>query len=176
MQHFISIALMLLAICAIILIVVAVQKKRKRVREGKLLLQFSQIGTDNDLSFTSQEILYNSVIGLDGLKRKIVFLQETNGIYHWLMIDLDRINHCCVKLKYRGFKLRRRRNSRVYTEKLILQFQSMENELIDIPFYVNPTLKRSLRRQLEQKARHWEIILSKMIVKKEIILVKSSGR
>lgn len=167
MQHMISIALMLLASCAIILTVLAVRKKRKRVRIEKLLLQFSQLGSDNNLSFTSQEILHNSIIGLDGLKRKIVFLQETNGIYQWLIVDLNTVNHCSLKLNYRGFRSGRKRNSGVYFEKLLLQFESNDNQLIDVPFYAHPGIKLSTRRQLEQKARYWEAIISKMVARKQ---------
>ena len=163
----ISIALMLLAICAIILTVLVFQQKRKRARIEKLLLQFSQLGSDNNLSFTSQEILHNSIIGLDGLKRKIVFLQETNGIYEWMIVDLNTVSHCSLKLNYRGFRSGKKRNSGVYFEKLLLQFVSHDNQLIDLPFYAHPGTKLSTRRQLEQKARYWEAIISKMVAGKQ---------
>ena len=162
-----SIAFMLLAISAIILTLTYTRRNHKRAREEKLLLHFSQLGTQHDLSFTSQEMLYNSVIGLDGLKRKLLFLQETNGIYHWQVVDLNTVNHCSVTLKYSGFRFGRRRTVGAYFEKLSLRFHCNDNHLIDVPFYRNPRIKRSLRRHLEQKARHWQTILSKMIVKNE---------
>jgi hypothetical protein len=169
MHDIILIALMLSASCAIILTVFATRRHRKRSREEKLLLRFSQVGTENNLSFTSQELLYNSIIGLDGLKRKLLFLQETNGIYHPLIIDLNTVNHCAVILKYRGFRLARNRNAGVYFEKLSLRFQTNDNQLIETPFYAYPGIKLSVRRQLEQRARHWQTILSKMIAKKQPI-------
>ena len=163
----ISIALMLFAICAIILTVVAFYKNRKNARLKKLLLQFSQLGSDNNLSFTSQEILHNSVIGLDGLNRKIVFLQETNGIYQWLIIDLNTVNHCSLKFSYRGFRSGRKKNSGVYFEKLLLQFESNDNQLINVPFYMHTGIKLSTRRQLEQKARYWEAVIARMVAGKQ---------
>ena len=66
-------------IAAVTIIFVAfsvINKRNIKKKEDKLLAQFSHAGSSNGLSFSSQEILRNKIIGLDGIQRKLVMVNE----------------------------------------------------------------------------------------------------
>src|SRR5690242_9239984 len=68
----------------------------------KLLYRFSQLGTEYNLAFSGQEILSNTLMGLDGLKRKLLVMKQSGeNAYDILLIDLQTVKHCSVK-KYYG--------------------------------------------------------------------------
>jgi hypothetical protein len=168
MQIIIGVIVLLVLVTVLRLIVIAISKGRSRKKTERLLLAFSHLGTDNDLSFTSQELLGNRVIGLDGLKRKLLFIEDNDAKYRSLVIDLDAVRTCTVKLKYIGFSISlKRRNPEEYLEKISLQFEGNDKKVIDVPFYVFHKDNISNKRLLEQKARDWETILSKMIINKD---------
>ena len=163
-----GVAILIIVIIAISIIVVAIGNNQRRKNTERLLSELSFLGTARDLSFTSQELLGNRLIGLDGLKRKFLFIEEMHGEYNPLIIDLDTIKSCTVKMKYIGYTITRKRlNPEEYLEKIYLQFEATDKKLIDVPFYVFDKDDISQKRALETKARDWEAILSKMIVNKD---------
>ena len=58
------------------LILVSINNKQRQKRVTELLDHFSKLGTENNLSFSSQEILENCIIGLDGIQRKLLILKK----------------------------------------------------------------------------------------------------
>src|SRR5674476_1516458 len=68
-------------------------KTDKKKRES-LFLRLSQEGTANNLTFCSQEILQNKVIGFDGIHRKILILEKIKHKYNSSIISLDEVQHC----------------------------------------------------------------------------------
>ena len=168
MENIIVAILIITIITAVSLILVSVGNRHKRKTIDRLLLKFSQLGTENNLSFTSQELLYNSIIGLDGLKKKLLFVQDNEGKHNWFIMDLEKVTSCAVKLKNRGLEVAlKKANAVEYVEKVVLEFQTENDKLVEVPFYQAHKNDISEKLQLEQKARHWDIILSKMISKNE---------
>ncbi|MEO6683484.1 MAG: hypothetical protein ABIN48_11745, partial [Ginsengibacter sp.] len=49
-----------------------INKRSRKAKEQKLVNFFNRTGEENGLAFSSQEILRNKIIGLDGLSRKFV--------------------------------------------------------------------------------------------------------
>ena len=85
-------------VAAIFLLIVSIDKKQKRMALNQLLHAFHKAGSDQNLTFSSQEILSDSVIGLDGLKRKLFVLEREDGnVYNSLVIELNDVIHCSVK-------------------------------------------------------------------------------
>ncbi|NTS41112.1 hypothetical protein HRG84_09335 [Flavisolibacter sp. BT320] len=131
-----------------------------------LLHRFSELGSGNNLTFSSQEILHDCIIGLDGVNRKILVAQSMDGsITHTELIDLFEVKTCSVIRRYGSIKSGELRAKKLetYLESIALHFEREAQPPIEIPFYRHR--KNSLHEieRLDKKARHWEMLLSKMI-------------
>ena len=65
-----------------------------------MLRRFSELGSEYNLSFTSLEFLGNCIIGVDGLKGKVLFLEDDDTNPIWSMIDLTEAKSCRIKKVY----------------------------------------------------------------------------
>jgi hypothetical protein len=166
METIVEMVILIFVVIGLSLTISAIANNRKRKNEERLFSAFSQLGTDNNLSFTSQELLGNRLIGLDGLKRKLLFIEAKDGKYNSLIIDIDKTKSCIVKRKYMPFNFGGKRLSpEEYLEKICLQCEGTDNSVVEVAFYVFHNDDISDRTALEQKAKDWEAILSKMIIK-----------
>ena len=139
-------------------------------RMHKMLVTFSELGTQYNLSFTSQEVLKHRIIGLDGLNRKLLVLSEIKGKYDWDIIELNEVKSCAVKMTYSmiiagGLE---RKKLADYLENIALEFEFKNGKpSISLPFYsaaLNPIFEMG---ELEEKAKGWETMLSKLLVKQD---------
>ncbi|HEV7330718.1 MAG TPA: hypothetical protein VGN63_06755 [Flavisolibacter sp.] len=142
-------------------------KKEKRKRMNHLLHRFSELGSVYNLTFSSQEILHNCIIGLDGLNRKILVTKSSEEVItHTELIDLSEIKSCSVIKHYgniKGGELRAKKLE-TYLELIALHFERNNNQpSIEIPFYQYRKNSIPEIERLEKKAKHWEMLLSKMI-------------
>lgn len=141
-------------------------KLEKRKRMNHLLHRFSELGSGNNLTFSSQEILHDCIIGLDGVNRKILVAQSVDGIItHTELIDLFTVKTCSVIRQYGSIKSGELRANKLetYLERLVLHFERDNEPAIEIPFYHYRKNGLHEIQKLEKKARHWELLLSKMI-------------
>ena len=85
-------------IVSISFLLIYIDKHSKRKRMNHLMNRFSELGTRYGVNFTSQAILKDEILGIDGVQRKLLILNTTdkNEISHEL-IDLDELKHCSVK-------------------------------------------------------------------------------
>jgi hypothetical protein len=144
------------------------QEIKKRMHN--MLVTFSELGTQYNLSFTSQELLKQRVIGLDGLNRKLLVLWEDGGRYDWLVIDLHDVQNCAVKMKYSRINAGdlNKHPLQDYLESIELEFvfkSGKESTLL--PFYTSGINTVFEIGELEEKAKGWEAILSKMLEREE---------
>ena len=135
------------------------------------LHRISELGSKHQLTLSSQEILKKCVIGLDGVHRKIVVLRETDETnYNASVIDLADVKACSVKEHYgtiRSGELKARKLES-YLEQIVLHLElNNGNDPVEIPFYQNLEDHEGERPQLGQKAKHWEVLLSKLVHKPE---------
>lgn len=154
------------SIIGICLILMAVASKQKIKKMNQLLNRFSELGTVYDLSFASQEVLNDSIIGLDGMNRKLMVLTQIDDlIFDDYVIDLNEVKTCTVKKHYgniRPDELRKRKLEN-YLERIALHFEfKNEKAPIEVAFYnhISPVYRLDV---IEQKADHWKQILSKML-------------
>jgi hypothetical protein len=157
-------AIILLGSCRLLL---TIYRKEKRKRMNRLLHQFSELGTRYELTFSSQEILHDRIIGLDGMNRKILVTKRTEDrISHAELIALSDVKSCSVIKQYgtiKGGELRAKKLE-TYLELITLHFEQEGNQpSIEIPFYQHRKNGLHELERLEKKARHWEMLLSKMI-------------
>ena len=165
------------SVVAICLLLISIHNKHKREAMNNLLKHFSQLGTENNLNFSGQEILNNCILGLDGVNRKILVVAKEDGFYSSFMIDLNEVKGCTVKKIYGTIKVGDLKDHKLdqYLEKIILHFEFNRRSPVEIVFYKNHENHIYETQEREQKARHWEAILSKMHAPVKTLLKKASS-
>lgn len=158
---------------AVLFLAIPVLRKMQRKKKHRLLDQLSECGSRHNLSFSSQEQLYNRVLALDGVHRKLVLLEPGyRGRHQVQVIDLDDVAACYVTMQYRSMQPR-------VPSQIGLQFHfNNARPAIEIPFFRTGDNTPQHWRQKEQKARDWSVIISKMLGKpvrgKEMLAVGRS--
>ena len=129
-----------------------IHSKRKLVQS---LDRFSKLGSAHNLSFTSQEVLTDKIIGLDGLNRKLLVVEEKDKEFHSYIIDLGKVKTCSVKKSMNN-----------YSNHVSLEFYFKENEKpVSLCFYSSIVSSVYEAEALESKAKDWESMLSKLLIK-----------
>ena len=140
---------------------IAAYDKRKK---EKLFRQLSKEGATNGLVFCSQDILENKVIGIDGIHRKILILEQKKNTYHTTIISLDEVQHCqlvtgeevdpadCKNL-----------GQQIKTGVLELQFEFNNHQAASIIFANSLTNSKRELALLRAKAEYWCVMFSKML-------------
>jgi hypothetical protein len=169
MSSIITALIIIGSIAAITLVLISINDKHQKRKREKLLHRFSQIGIENNMSFTSQEILQDGIIGLDGLNKKLLILESSEDDFNWTIINLEEVKACNVKKLYqvtnRGTL--KKQVMEEHLEKLVLQFELKDkNEKIEIPFFSFGKNHIYQLAELEQKAKYWETSLSKLFTTK----------
>ena len=161
------VAILLIAFVAVCcLLFVFISNKRKNKAMNHLLNKISEVGTENKLSFSSHEILKDSIIGADGIRRKILFLKKLDfETYEHYLIDLDDVKSCSVKKIYGSIKAGKKNERALeqYLENIFLHFEFNNRDPFDISFYDHVENNIYQLKEMESKAKHWEVILSKML-------------
>lgn len=129
--------------------------------------RISELGIMNNLRFSSQELLQNAVIALDGMQGKLLVI---NGIakdkYDEALIDLDDLKSCSLKKEYGSIRVGdlKKRKLEQLLNRISLHFEFNNNkEPVEVPFYEHSGSDNLHVSEMESKARHWGIILSKML-------------
>src|SRR4051812_32479171 len=101
-----------------------VHNKHKREAMNKLLTYFSEAGTKDGLRFSSQELLKNTVMGVDGVSRKLLIANRQNEVLASFVIDLQEMKSCAVQKIYASVNSGDGKNQKPeqYLEKIVLQF------------------------------------------------------
>ena len=140
--------------------------KHRNKRFDKLnYLQLRKLGSTFNLSFSSQDILSNKIIGLDGIKRKLLVAEKNNELNPPYIIELAKVTAITVKKIYNSIKAGELKTRRIkeFLESILLQFQyGNEKDPIVLPFYERKINKIHDLPRLEKKARNWQMILSKI--------------
>lgn len=132
-----------------------------------LFYHLSQMGSVYSLSFSSQEILSEHVIGLDGIRKKLLVINRgENNKHPHFMIDLDEVTSCSVKKEYGSINAGDLKHGELeqHLQTMSLHFELNNNKpAIDLLFYKYTGRPVSQLFKIEQRARNWAIILSKML-------------
>ncbi|HEY4208915.1 MAG TPA: hypothetical protein VGM31_18955 [Puia sp.] len=145
--------------------------KQIKARKNSIVSYFKNAGTDHNLSITGQEILRDKVIGLDGPKRKLLITEEKGEEFTTRVIDLEEISACKVKKVYAAINSHEYRKNRPedYLKSIALEFEFRTGEEPAITqFYKNTINSIYEVRELEDRAKHWATLLSKMLQKQPI--------
>jgi hypothetical protein len=155
------------AITCICLVLVSMNNKHRKKTSAELLDHFSQAGTRNYLSFSSQEILENCIIGLDGIQRKLLILKRIDKDGHdSLLLDLNEVKTCAKKKILRRVNMGTDKKERFenHVDKIVLELEFTDSrQPVQILFFEPITNHVFAMLELEQKAEKWERILSQII-------------
>ncbi len=154
--------------CIVVVLVFLNNRDRKKITL-ELLDRFSRLAMKNNLSFSSQDILENALIGLDGIQRKVLFISRTGEEkYDSIVIDLNSVKSCSVRNVYRSMNVGTAKNRKVeqLLDRVVLEFETGYGDSpIQITFFQQLVNHFSVLKELEQKAKNWESMLSKLISK-----------
>lgn len=128
-------------------------------------LELSELGSKFNLAFSSQEVLGNKIIGLDGIKRKLLILEENNGKPDSFIIDLNKVSNISVKKSYKNINAGdlKKKGLQEFLKSIVLQFFEGRNRSIILPIYEHEMDHISDLPKLEKKAKNWQTLLSKMM-------------
>ncbi len=160
-------AILISGIISISLFLVSINNKHRQKKTNVLLNHFSKLGTESNLSFSSQEILENCIIGLDGIQKKLLVLKQIgDDKYDSLLIYLNEVKSCSKKKIYRSvnFGTKKREKLDNHLDKIVLAFEFIDDRHpVHVLFFDSVTNHIFAMAELEQKARNWETILSQII-------------
>lgn len=143
---------------------VFLNKRNRKAKEQKYVDLFNKTGESYGLSFSSQEILRNKIIGLDGINRKFVVVNENEKSR---VINLDDIKKCSMEKHLESYSRTDEKSSgyEMFVKTISLKFEfKMKKDSETVIFYdilLNPSVEEKL---MESKAKDWETILSKMLI------------
>ena len=166
MSTLIVAAILISVITGICLILVSMNNKHRQKTASELLNHFSKLGTENKLSFSSQEILENCIIGLDGKQRKLLILKKIDmDEYDSILLDLNEVKKCSKKNIYTRVNIGTSKKEKFenHLDKIVLDFDFIDNrQPVQILFFKPITNHVFAMSELEQKAKKWETILSQI--------------
>ena len=128
------------------------------------LKHFKDLIEEYQLALFGQEVLSDYIIGLDGQHRVLLIVPVTATDRHYL-VHLDHVKSCSVKKNYGTIKTGALKKYRLehFLQSVSLHFEIKGEPAVEIPFYHHHTHHEAELPKLEQKARDWEAMLSKML-------------
>jgi len=157
--------LMVVAETSIYTLILIVMKHRSIGLDKIRYLQLSELGSKFNMSFSSHEVLGNKIMGLDGINKKLLILEQTNDQSHSYIIDLDEAKAITVKKIYSSIKAGELKKRRIeeFLKTIQLQFEfGNGKEDIVLPFYESEIDNSYDLPRLERKIKNWQMVLSKM--------------
>jgi hypothetical protein len=146
---------------------ITIERKQKRKEQHALMHRVSQVGVENSLSFSSQELLKRHVLGVDGVHRKLLILNVMDdGSCSGIILHLDGVKSCSLKRYYGPIDADALQLQRLeqHLQRVVLQFELKGDQLpITVIFYDHADNPVHECRELEQRARDWETLFSKML-------------
>src|SRR5262245_47696349 len=100
MSHLIIAFIIVLVVIIIPSIIIIMNNYHSKKSTENMLVFFSRLGATYNLSFTGQEILRDKIIGLDGLRRKLLVVEQQDKKYNSQIIDLYEVETCKMKKIY----------------------------------------------------------------------------
>ena len=150
--------------------------KHRDIKLNKIkYFQLHELSSRFSMSFSSHEVIGNKIIGVDGINRKLLVLEEADGRSNSYIIDLDEVRAISVKKIYNGIKAGELKKRRIeeFLKTIHLQFEFKNgNKDTAWPFYENEIDNIYDLRKLERKAKNWQMILSKMTCMQNKKLIK----
>ena len=138
-------------------------KRQKRKALERMLHEFKSIGSTNGLSFSSQEVLRHTILGLDGMQRKLLVVKrEADDTYQSAIIDINTLKSCLVDRQHTTIGRGDLAKSEPLLKTVSLIFHAPPAPPLDVVFYQDDADSISSVRELERKANQWQVMLTKL--------------
>lgn len=129
-------------------------------------VEVSELGSRYNLSFSSQLVLGNMIMALDGVKRRLLVVEIAKEENHPLIIDLNNVAAVTVRKNYGsiGQGELKSKGLEAFLKRIDLQFKLNDNAgTIVLPFYDREINDVKDRARLGKSAKNWQMLLSKMV-------------
>ena len=132
----------------------------------KRLLNVSKLVKRRRLNFSSEEEVGDNIIGLDLLKRKLLYAKKAPDTSSCLIIDLNNLEKCIIKKEYNSIDA-----GELNTKKLHHFLKSIFLNLVfkngsrtvSLPLFDAQKEQQGNLEQLETQAKKWQKIVSKIL-------------
>ena len=144
-----------------------INKKHERKQKEKFLNRFKEAGFKHHLSLSSQEILRNKIIGLDGLKRTLLIF-ELAPVERATCINMADVKNCTVAKEYESVNIGTEKKNKIekHLTSIAIQFDLINSpDPVSVSFYDSRFHSVYEMAESETKVKHWVSLLSKMIAK-----------
>ena len=166
MSTIIIAAILVISTIGIFAIFVSIGKKNIRNQNKTLLKRLSKSRSEHGLSFSSQEILKNKIIGLDGLNQTLLIFEFENA-NDVICINMQEVKNCTVEKKYDSIVIGNERKAKLepHLRSMGIKFSFKNSrEPISVSIYDSSINSIYEMQELEAKAKNWEKTLSGMIL------------
>ena len=162
----IPVILILLAVVSLFYVLIPFFASTSKRRIENLVRKLSMEGAANHLTFCSQEILQNKVIGIDGIHRKIMILEKKKEGYYSSIISLDDVHDCQLVTKSGSINSGnlKKFGAANHPASLELQFDFNNHSQPASIIFSNEMFNSKREFDfLKAKAEYWCIMFSKML-------------
>jgi len=145
-------------------------RTKKKWLEKQKYSRLSELGTDHNLSFSSYVTIGDKMIGLDGIKKKLLVSDFSNDSGESFIIELDNVKAISIKKEYSDIKPGELpgRNIEEFLKSIQLRFEY--NDKMDVlTFYQRERDGTGVRSWLEKMSKNWQLMLSKIIGSRKAI-------
>ena len=157
MTQILFIILLTLAVAISTSLLIILIYKLRPVRKLKdLLTGYTSAVHDFNLSISKNDLLGNSIIGLDDAKNKVLFVKHNKNKREGVLVDLKDIKNSTIKQIY---KPKSERIPEVKSIALQLNFKNGINPIL-LPFYDDKTDTRSDVSERADQVIEWQTRLS----------------
>lgn len=171
MSTFFTAAIVIAGTIASVWILIVINKKNSRNKTALLLNIFNRQAAAQGLSLSGQEILNDHIIGLDGIQQKmLVYNFGEQPVF--TSIALGDVKECSVLKEFEtvSYGSSKKPVEELELRYIFLQFKYKQKAPDSfIPFYNNRINSIYEKALLEEKAQHWQLLLSKMLQKPQYI-------
>lgn len=139
--------------------------KSAKERTKNLLRRFHQAGADHGMVFSGQEILHNSIIGVDGVRQQLLIIDFINNNAS-TVLSLANVEKCGVKkeYEYKDFGNGKKPDLEKELRTIAIEFNLKQTAApFMLTFYDNRVNSIYEMAALDTKAKDWQLLLSKLI-------------
>jgi|KBSMisStaDraftv2_1062788.scaffolds.fasta_scaffold372701_1 hypothetical protein len=118
------------------------------------------------LGFSKHDIVGSKFIGLDKLKRRLFYVEQSNDQPTCITINLKDVEGCTIKKQYNNIEAGALKKRKLYEflTAIFLQVSFKHNsELIDLPIFEKKKDEILNLEELEAKVKAWETTVSELL-------------
>lgn len=113
MDTMVTVAVLLCSVVVICLTLNEIAHKAQQKKLNRLLRYAAAFASQHNLRFSSQEVLHNSVLAIDGVYRTLVYVkQDVGDQMETMIVKLQDVRHCTVRTIHRSLYNGRHKKNR----------------------------------------------------------------